>query len=62
MPKITNRTTGITQTVTAEELKTIQENELTRDLYDISHSKEPEEVTKEKADKDSKDSKSHKGH
>lgn len=49
MPKITNKKTGKTKTVTEEGLKVIQENPLTANLYTYSQTEEPKEVTDLKA-------------
>jgi hypothetical protein len=45
MPKITNKVTGKSKTVTDEELKAIQGNNVTAPLYTYEKSEEPAEVT-----------------
>lgn len=55
MPKIKHHTTGHEQTVTSKQLEVILANPLTKNLYQVSDVKEPDEL--KKADKKAKEKK-----
>jgi hypothetical protein len=46
MPQITNKQTGHKQNVTNDQLKVIMGNPMTKNLFDVTHIKEPEELKK----------------